>query len=40
MHDGEGSRVKNREGLIKEILRLLRKATPEVLELVLYILLR
>jgi hypothetical protein len=31
--------VKNREGLIKEILRLLRTAAPEVLELVFYILL-
>ena len=28
-----------KEGLIKEILRLLREAAPEVLELVLYILL-
>lgn len=31
--------MKNREGLIKEILRLLRRAAPEVLELVFYILL-
>lgn len=32
--------MKNKEKLMKEILRLLREAAPEVLELVYYILLR
>ncbi len=32
--------MKNREKLMKEILRLLKKARPEELELVFYILLR
>lgn len=32
--------MEERKKLIKEILRLLRKAAPEVLELVYYILLR
>lgn len=32
--------MKNKEKLMKEILRLLREAGPEVLELVYYILLR
>lgn len=32
--------MKNRERLIKEILRLLKTARPEELELVFYILLR